>query len=245
MRTFEPMQVTEPKAGVRVYDLGQNFSGLAEHSHARRGGRDGQARSPASCSTTPAASRRRTPARRSRSPTPRAATARGNVASALQLHRLPLRAGRGRRRARSRSSKGSSFTPALPVVGQFSCSNELLNRIHDLILAAIRSNMQSVLTDCPHREKLGWLEQAHLMAPSIMANFDALALLREDLPRHARGAARQRLRADDRAAVHDLQAAVGRLQRFAGVGQRDRARAVALLPALRRSRRSSRTTTTR
>jgi hypothetical protein len=61
---------------------------------------------------------------------------------------------------------------ALPAVGHFECSNELLNRIHALILAAIRSNMQSVLTDCPHREKLGWLEQAHLMGPSIMANFD-------------------------------------------------------------------------
>lgn len=57
-------------------------------------------------------------------------------------------------------------------VGRFSCSLPLFNRIHDLILAAITSNLQSVLTDCPHREKLGWLEQLHLMAPSIMFNYD-------------------------------------------------------------------------
>ena len=59
------------------------------------------------------------------------------------------------------------------VAGTFSCSNRLVNRIHDLIVAAIRSNFQSVLTDCPHREKLGWLECSHLLAGCIMSNFDA------------------------------------------------------------------------
>jgi hypothetical protein len=62
-------------------------------------------------------------------------------------------------------------------VGQFECSNDLLNRIHRLIVMAIRSNLQHVLTDCPHREKLGWLEQAHLMGQSILCNYDAGALL--------------------------------------------------------------------
>jgi hypothetical protein len=32
--------------------------------------------------------------------------------------------------------------------------------------------MVSVLTDCPHREKLGWLEQYHLNGPSIRYEFD-------------------------------------------------------------------------
>ena len=32
--------------------------------------------------------------------------------------------------------------------------------------------MVSVLTDCPHREKLGWLEQFHLNGPSIRYEFD-------------------------------------------------------------------------
>ncbi|MCC6489872.1 MAG: glycoside hydrolase family 78 protein [Candidatus Hydrogenedentes bacterium] len=58
-------------------------------------------------------------------------------------------------------------------VGEFSCSNPVVNRIHHLILSAIRSNFQSVLTDCPHREKLGWLEVSHLLAGGIMYNFDA------------------------------------------------------------------------
>ena len=58
------------------------------------------------------------------------------------------------------------------TVGSFSCANPLVNRIHDLINAAIKSNLQSVLTDCPHREKLGWLECAHLLAGCLMYNYD-------------------------------------------------------------------------
>ncbi len=61
------------------------------------------------------------------------------------------------------------------TIGTFECSNDLLNRIHTLIDNAVRSNLQAVLTDCPHREKLGWLEQLHLMAPSILCRFDLAA----------------------------------------------------------------------
>ncbi|MDZ4659566.1 MAG: glycoside hydrolase family 78 protein [Bythopirellula sp.] len=57
-------------------------------------------------------------------------------------------------------------------LGEFSCSNELLNRIRTLVRWAQRSNMVSVLTDCPHREKLGWLEQYHLNGPAIRYEFD-------------------------------------------------------------------------
>ncbi len=63
--------------------------------------------------------------------------------------------------------------------GKFECSNELLNRIHALIGAAIKSNLQHVLTDCPHREKLGWLEESYLMGPSLLYNWD----LRNVLPK--------------------------------------------------------------
>ena len=57
-------------------------------------------------------------------------------------------------------------------IGEFECSNELLNRIRTLVRWAQRSNMVSVLTDCPHREKLGWLEQYHLNGPAIRYEFD-------------------------------------------------------------------------
>lgn len=59
-----------------------------------------------------------------------------------------------------------------PSNGSFQCSNELFNRIYTLINWAIKSNLQSVVTDCPHREKLGWMEQTFLMGNSINYNFE-------------------------------------------------------------------------
>jgi hypothetical protein len=56
--------------------------------------------------------------------------------------------------------------------GEFSCSNDLFNRIHTLIRWAQRSNMVSVLTDCPHRERLGWLEQDYLNGSSLRYEFN-------------------------------------------------------------------------
>jgi alpha-L-rhamnosidase len=66
-----------------------------------------------------------------------------------------------------------------PPVGSFSCSNELFNRINSLIRWSIRNNMASVLTDCPTREKLGWLEQTNLMGNSIQYNYDLSRLYRK------------------------------------------------------------------
>lgn len=71
----------------------------------------------------------------------------------------------------------SSATP----IGTFTCSNELFNRIYSLVRWAQRSNMMSVLTDCPAREKMGWLEQYHLNGPSLRYNFDLLTLFRKGM----------------------------------------------------------------
>lgn len=60
----------------------------------------------------------------------------------------------------------------LPEVGQFVSSSELYNRTHRLIDWAVQANANHALTDCPHREKLGWLEVAYLMAPSFQYRYD-------------------------------------------------------------------------
>ena len=56
--------------------------------------------------------------------------------------------------------------------GTFECSNDIFNKAHELINNAIKSNFQSVLTDCPHREKLGWIEEIHLNGPGLMFNYN-------------------------------------------------------------------------
>ena len=40
--------------------------------------------------------------------------------------------------------------------GSFACSNPLLNKIWEATMQAYRSNLHSIPTDCPQREKNGW-----------------------------------------------------------------------------------------
>ncbi|KHJ39304.1 bacterial alpha-L-rhamnosidase [Pedobacter glucosidilyticus] len=72
--------------------------------------------------------------------------------------------------------KGLHIRNAASRVGNFTSSNTLFNQTNTLIDWAIKSNMMSVFTDCPHREKLGWLEQSHLMISSVMYNYDVATL---------------------------------------------------------------------
>jgi Bacterial alpha-L-rhamnosidase 6 hairpin glycosidase domain/Alpha-L-rhamnosidase N-terminal domain/Bacterial alpha-L-rhamnosidase C-terminal domain/Bacterial alpha-L-rhamnosidase concanavalin-like domain/F5/8 type C domain/Protein of unknown function (DUF642) len=66
----------------------------------------------------------------------------------------------------------STSTP----IGTFSCSNPLFNQIYSLVRWAQVNNMESYLSDCPTRERLGWLEQDHLNGPSLRYNFDIAPL---------------------------------------------------------------------
>ncbi len=60
--------------------------------------------------------------------------------------------------------------------GTFECSNLLFNKIHWIINNAVKSNMQSVFTDCPQREKLGWLEETHLNGAVLLYNYDLIQI---------------------------------------------------------------------
>jgi len=75
---------------------------------------------------------------------------------------------------------GSEFiTTSAADVGEFECSSKLLNDINTMIDRSVRSNLQSVNTDCPQREKLPWLETSHLMGPSFFYHRDVYNLHRK------------------------------------------------------------------
>ena len=75
--------------------------------------------------------------------------------------------------------KGLHTRNSAATVGDFACSNELFNKTFKLIDWAMKSNMASLFTDCPHREKLGWLEEAHLVGSSLHYNYDIVGLARK------------------------------------------------------------------
>lgn len=65
----------------------------------------------------------------------------------------------------------------IEAVGCFETSNTLLNDIHRICYNGIQSQLYNTVTDCPHREKLGWLDVPNMMYQSLSYNFDVKALL--------------------------------------------------------------------
>ncbi|GEK79221.1 family 78 glycoside hydrolase catalytic domain [Agrococcus baldri] len=60
---------------------------------------------------------------------------------------------------------------AVPDASGFTSSDERLDAIWRITRHAIRSNMFSVFTDCPQREKLGYLEQIHLLHDLLVRTY--------------------------------------------------------------------------
>ena len=62
---------------------------------------------------------------------------------------------------------------AVAETGSFRCSDELLNRIHEMVKATEASNLHSVPTDCPQRdERMGWLNDMTVRIEQALYNFD-------------------------------------------------------------------------
>jgi len=60
----------------------------------------------------------------------------------------------------------------LEKVGEFSCSNEIVNRLQDITLNSDVSNFFYYPTDCPQREKNGWTADAALSCEQMLYNLD-------------------------------------------------------------------------
>jgi alpha-L-rhamnosidase len=60
----------------------------------------------------------------------------------------------------------------VPVVGRFTCSDDLMNRVHETITHTYESNLIALPSDCPIREKCGWLGDAHVTQEMSYYNYD-------------------------------------------------------------------------
>ncbi|HOI44420.1 MAG TPA: family 78 glycoside hydrolase catalytic domain, partial [Candidatus Aminicenantes bacterium] len=200
MEVFENARVTEPRGGNFVYDFGQNASGIIRLAVKGRSGQQvkmvpGEILDPDGCVTQKASGRPycflyTLKGAGEEEWAPRF-TYYGFRYVQVENAVPDTRSGQGGRPALEEPPGGPGAEPgnaddefprivrlhllhtrnSAPVAGSFECSNELFNRIFRLIRWAIQSNLASVPTDCPHREKLGWLEQAYLMGNSIQYNF--------------------------------------------------------------------------
>ncbi|MBB3696628.1 glycoside hydrolase family 78 protein [Flammeovirga yaeyamensis] len=56
--------------------------------------------------------------------------------------------------------------------GSFSCSDSLLNKMHEISKWTIVDNIHGIPEDCPHREKCGWLGDAHAFCEYALYNYE-------------------------------------------------------------------------
>jgi alpha-L-rhamnosidase len=68
--------------------------------------------------------------------------------------------------------KGIVVYSSMDNVGTFSCSDDQINQLHTLAMWTLTSNLHGFPSDCPHREKCGWLGDAHAIAKMTIYNLD-------------------------------------------------------------------------
>lgn len=189
IQALAPKKTSEPKPGVTVYDLGQNFSGIP--SIEVKGAKGSTVKiTPAELITDDGLANQKA----SGGPHYYTYTLKGEGVETWR----PRFTYYGFRYLQVETTPADNPPELVKIeglftrysatrVGMFECSSDLYNRIYRHIDWAVGSNLQSVLTDCPHREKLGWQEVAHLMAPSILFNYD-VALFYDKVLRDIRDA---------------------------------------------------------
>jgi alpha-L-rhamnosidase len=186
MHIYPAVNETEPASGIFVYDLGQNFSGWPQIKVSGHSG-DTVKLIPGELLDASGLVTQRS----SGGPSYFSYTLKGSGEETwhprfsyygfryVQVEGATLKPDAGGAKPVLLSLEGQFVHSSAQVTGDFSSSDDLLDRIHGLIDAAMRSNMQSVLTDCPHREKLGWLEESQLLGSALMYNFDLSQLYRK------------------------------------------------------------------
>jgi alpha-L-rhamnosidase len=70
------------------------------------------------------------------------------------------------------SITGLRMHSALVPNGDFTCSNEMFNKLHEVAKRTFLSNVFSVQSDCPAREKMGYGADIVVTANSFIYNFD-------------------------------------------------------------------------
>ena len=179
---IEPVKIVQPKPGVYVYDLGQNFSGYAELTVEGKAGtaitmKYGERLAPDGTVDQTIISEHIMKVDASQQFQTDNYILEGNGPETwharfsyygfqfVEVHsEVPLTL---------QSLTGCFIHSAVPEAGSFECSNEMFNKVWRNGRWSYLSNLQGLPTDCPHREKNGWTGDAHLACEQGLLNYDA------------------------------------------------------------------------
>ncbi len=168
--------------GVRVYDIGQNVSGMLR---AKVKGKAGQ-----KISFKPAEKldENGLPDQMAKNwmPIDNIITYKVSADDALEEVRQTFSYIAGRYFAVEGSSQVvelyiDAITSAWEDAGEFWCDDNRYNKIYDMVKKTVEANMVSVHTDCPTIERFAWQEPNHLMGAAIMYMKDGSRLWRKFL----------------------------------------------------------------
>ena len=70
------------------------------------------------------------------------------------------------------SLTGRWVTTAPDPAGTFNCSNERINELQAVMLRTLLNNMHGIPTDCPQREKMGWMDDGCVCMETAFHNLD-------------------------------------------------------------------------
>ena len=174
---LKPVQISEPRPGVYVFDMGQNFAGFARL----------KARGPAGTKIV---------LRFAEMLNPDGTIYTTNLRSARATDTYVLKGGdeetwqpqftfHGFRYVQVTGYPGKPGLDAvtgiainsnIPLTGSFECSSPMVNRLYQNIVWTQRANYISVPTDCPQRdERLGWTGDAETFVRAATYNADVAA----------------------------------------------------------------------
>ena len=178
VETFSPVKLTNPKPGLYVYDLGQNFAGWCRLNV--QGPRD-----------TEVVLRFAETLRED------GTINQDNLRDAKAMNVYILKGG-GREVYEPRftyygfryvevtgfpgepdlsSLEGRVVRSAVATAGRFNCSSELINKIQQIIVRTEANDLHSLPTDCPQRnERMAWLNDMTARAETAIYNFNLVRL---------------------------------------------------------------------
>ena len=177
MATIRPVALTNPKPGVYVFDMGQNFAGWARLTVIADAGTTITMRFAETVGADGMIDMSSTGVDAIHVEQTDRYTCRGGGVETWEprftyhgFRYVEMTGYPGK--PTSNLLEGIAVHTSVDRAGSFTCSDPMLNRIHTAALWTLTSNLHSVPTDCPAREKCGWLLDAHIAAEMSIFNFD-------------------------------------------------------------------------
>jgi alpha-L-rhamnosidase len=174
---IEPVEISEPRDGVYVYDMGQNFAGWVRLKVSGKAGTEVVLRFAEMLNPDGTIYTENLRAARCTDTYTLKGTGTEVWEPRFTFHGFryvevtgyPGKAGLD-------AVTGVVVHSALPVTSSFECSNPMVNQLYSNILWSQRGNFIEIPTDCPQRdERLGWTGDAQIFIRTAAYNMDVSA----------------------------------------------------------------------